>query len=99
MSIVPADRVNIDEILAEYGLTVYDPIEFIRRTHGIMYEDYEWVRFGDEKLTFTDVDIFERTGACSNKNGLTPCLCKGSQKKWFGTPPDGLILLGQLPEE
>lgn len=59
--ITPESRVNIDEILAEYGLTVYDPIEFIHHTHGVMAEDHDWVRFNDEQLTFAEVDIFERT--------------------------------------
>lgn len=58
--LIPSTRHNIDEVLESYGLNIYDPIKFMHATHGIMFEDFQWVRFDDEELTFKDVDHFGR---------------------------------------
>ena len=43
------------EKLKAMGLTEYRPIDIIRKTHGVSYNDYLWIRFPGEKLTAKDV--------------------------------------------
>lgn len=51
------DRPDVPEQLAYLGLTEYDPWEIVKKTHGVMFEDFIWVRFEGEKLTWDDVKI------------------------------------------
>lgn len=37
------------------GLTEYKPLDIVRKTHGVSYNDYLWFRFPGEKLTSKDV--------------------------------------------
>lgn len=53
--VFPKERFNAKQILKGklYG---YDPYAIIRDTHGILVDDYYWLRFDDEKdLTWNDV--------------------------------------------
>ena len=52
------DRHNdaIDFILNHYGLSVYNPVEIVRKTHGVMIEDFYWIKFIDDPdYTWEDV--------------------------------------------
>lgn len=52
---VPEGRYNIKQLLKEFPQG-YDMLSIIRKTHGIMSDDYYWIRFNDEKnLTWEDV--------------------------------------------
>lgn len=46
------DKVVILELL---GLTEYNPWEIVKKTHGRLYEDFLWLRFPGETLTWKDV--------------------------------------------
>lgn len=48
-------RPDIMERLEDIGLTEYNPWEIIKKTHGVMWEDYLWVKFDGEELTWEDV--------------------------------------------
>ncbi|MBR4514538.1 MAG: hypothetical protein IKO61_06595 [Lachnospiraceae bacterium] len=48
-------RPDIKDKLASIGLTEYIPIEIVKRTHGVSYNDYIWIRFPGEKLRAEDV--------------------------------------------
>ncbi len=48
-------RADIDTKLAAIGLTEYDPLEIIRRTHGVSYNDFIWICFPGENLRAEDV--------------------------------------------
>lgn len=48
-------RADIQELLGNIGLTEYNPQEIVRRTHGVSYNDYIWIRFFGDKLTSKDV--------------------------------------------
>lgn len=48
-------RPDCDEILEYYGLTEYNPWEIVKKTHGRLWEDYLWIRFEGENLTWDDV--------------------------------------------
>ncbi len=52
-------RADIDVKLAAIGLTEYDPLEIVRRTHGVSYNDFIWIRFPGEKLCAEDVLVRE----------------------------------------
>ncbi len=41
--------------LKALGLTEYNPLEIVKKTHGVSFNDYLWVRFPGEKLTAKDV--------------------------------------------
>ena len=49
------NRADATERLHALGLTHYNPLEIVRRTHGVSYNDYIWIRFPGEKLTAKDV--------------------------------------------
>ena len=48
-------RPDKDELLKELGLSDYEPIEIIKRTHGSMCHDFIWIRFEGEDLTWKDI--------------------------------------------
>lgn len=52
---VPRDRDNIDEILKCFDIPFYDPYKIVRKTHGIMINDANWIRFKGETLTYKEV--------------------------------------------
>ena len=54
---VPKTRADISQLLASIGLTEYNPIEIVKRSHGVMFEDFIWIKFKGEKLTYEDVKI------------------------------------------
>ncbi len=49
------ERPDIQEILAYRGLKYYRPLDIVRKTHGVSYNDYIWFRFPGEKITSKDV--------------------------------------------
>lgn len=52
---VPVSRFNIKQLVQGFKQG-YDRYSIIRETHGIMSDDYFWIRFDDEKhLTWDDV--------------------------------------------
>ena len=38
-------------------MTSNNPYEWVRVSHGVTYEDYFWIRFDDEEITWDDVKI------------------------------------------
>ncbi len=53
----PRDRGNIDELLKACGLHSYDVMGIIKATHGRMYNDYTWIRFEGESLTYEEMKL------------------------------------------
>ena len=49
------NRPDASEILMSMGLSEYRPIDIIRRTHGVSYNDYIWFRFMGENIRAEDV--------------------------------------------
>lgn len=54
---VPRTRGDIDDILEILGLDSYDPLAIVKITHGVMNEDFEWIRFKGEELVWNDVRV------------------------------------------
>lgn len=50
-------RPDFPKILAAHGMTDNEPCEWNRKTHGVMYNDYWWLRFPDENITWDDVKV------------------------------------------
>lgn len=55
----PRNRAGIKEILDSLGLKAYHPLEIVKKTHGLKRDDYVWIRFEGEDLTYDDVKIRE----------------------------------------
>ena len=49
------ERKNIDDYLNKLSLKYYDPLEIVKRTHGVSYNDFLWFKFNGENLTWKDV--------------------------------------------
>ena len=50
-------RSDVGRVLKAMGLNEYNPLEIVRRTHGVSYNDYIWIRFPGEKLRAEDVMV------------------------------------------
>lgn len=50
-------RADLAEILELAGMRDNDPWEWVKRTHGVVYEDFIWIRFPGEDLEWKDVAI------------------------------------------
>ncbi|MFE6076892.1 hypothetical protein ACFVQB_20730 [Paenibacillus sp. NPDC057886] len=51
----PRTRHHADKILQSLGLSDYVASEIVKQTHGVLYDDYVWIRFSNEELTCADV--------------------------------------------
>lgn len=51
----PRNRVSAKKILEHMGLEDYNVLEILKRTHGAKADDFIWVKFEGEDLTFADV--------------------------------------------
>ena len=49
------NRDGIEDILKKLGLSHYDPLEIVRKTHGVSYNDFIWFQFDGELLFWKDV--------------------------------------------
>ncbi len=49
------DRADIDAYLKKLGLTYYDPLEIVKKTHGVSYNDFLWFQFRGENLSWNKV--------------------------------------------
>lgn len=54
----PRTRIGIEDILKQYGLREYMPIQMCKISHGIPHEDFLWIRFdGQEDVTYDSIKI------------------------------------------
>lgn len=53
----PRGREDEKDILEFLGLRQYNPLDIVRKTHGVMYKDYNWIRFEGENIQWEDVKI------------------------------------------
>lgn len=44
-------------ILDELELEHFEPLLIAKKTHGALWDDYNWLRFDGEELTFKDVQL------------------------------------------
>ena len=50
-------RPDLPKILAAHGLTENNPYEWCRKTHGVMYNDFWWIKFPGETIKWDDVKV------------------------------------------
>lgn len=50
-------RRDLPEILAYHGLKSNNPYEWVKISHGVTYEDFFWIKFDNECITWEDVKI------------------------------------------
>ena len=50
-------RPDLPKILAAHGLTENNPYEWCRKTHGVMYNDFWWIKFPVETIKWDDVKV------------------------------------------
>lgn len=53
----PKERPNCDRILKLLGLDFYVPMEIVRVTHGLQFDDYYWVKFKGEDINWDDIKL------------------------------------------
>lgn len=44
----PSTRQNARELLSSMGLSVYQPKQICRKTHGVVAHDHFWIRYDDD---------------------------------------------------
>lgn len=49
------DRADINNILKALGLKYFDPLEIIKKTHGVSYNDFLWFQFSGENFRYKDM--------------------------------------------
>lgn len=49
------NRAELDALLKKIGVAFYDPLEIVRKTHGVSYNDFLWIQFRGEHLRWKDV--------------------------------------------
>lgn len=54
---VSKDKSNIAEILSQLNLKEYDIIEILKKTHGVNFDDFLWLKFNDENITWNEVKL------------------------------------------
>lgn len=59
--IVPETRANIKEVLHSLGLEEYDVFKIVRKTRGILYNNFSWTRFSDE-MDFDPIPFRKKMG-------------------------------------
>lgn len=53
----PSGRADAKVILKGLGIDRYDADAIVRKTHGVMNDDFVWLRYPGENITFKDVRI------------------------------------------
>lgn len=53
--VISKSRVDLNDYLKSLGLDFYDAEQIARRTHGITTDNFFWLRFDDEPLTWEEV--------------------------------------------
>ncbi|MBQ9278218.1 MAG: hypothetical protein IJ224_06245 [Lachnospiraceae bacterium] len=46
-----------EKMLKHLGLTEYNAYKILRQTHGVDVDDFKWLRFDGESLTWNDVKV------------------------------------------
>lgn len=54
---VSADKEGIDEILRNLGIEKYDVVDILKKTHGVDWDDFMWIRFKGDKTQYNDIKL------------------------------------------
>lgn len=50
-------RPDTKELLTLLGLNEYVPYEIVKKTHGVLIDDFTWIRFPEERIKWNDIAI------------------------------------------
>lgn len=53
----PSSRDNKKEILDSLNLNLYEPLEIVKNTHGLLQDDYIWIKWEGEDIEYDDIKI------------------------------------------
>lgn len=53
----PRSRANARELLDLLGLDHYNPRYIVMETHGVQYDDFYWIKFDGETISWSDVKV------------------------------------------
>lgn len=51
------ERVDCVSLLQSLGIKEYDCYAIVRKTHGIMSDDFFWIRFSGEDIKYDDIRV------------------------------------------
>lgn len=54
---LPKTRANIKRALKNLDVDHFDAYAICRKTHGVLWEDFNWIRFNNEDLCWNDVKL------------------------------------------
>lgn len=54
---MPKGRTCLPEYLACMGLNEYNPYKIVKITHGVMWEDFLWLKFPGEDVSWDEVKL------------------------------------------
>lgn len=52
---IDKNRPDLKEILESYGLEFYDAEQICRKTHGMLWTDFYWIKFDNQNITYEDI--------------------------------------------
>lgn len=50
-------RRDIKKLLNNWGLVEFDPIGIVQKTHGLMFDDWTWIRFEGDDTTYDEIKV------------------------------------------
>lgn len=53
----PKERDNTDKLLKSLGLTVYNPYLICMKTRGRLWDDFYWIRFRGDTVTYDEIKL------------------------------------------
>lgn len=54
--VFPETRFDMKQLLEGLGVNSYSPLSIVKKTHGVLFDDYIWIRFaGEDNLRYEDV--------------------------------------------
>lgn len=53
----PRSRDNARQLLDDLGLPLYDTLDILKITHGLLFEDYYWIKFKGEEIDYDAIKI------------------------------------------
>lgn len=51
------ERPDARELLDLLEIEEYDPYEIVKKTHGMLIQDFTWIRFPNERIEWNDIAI------------------------------------------
>ena len=55
--VFPEERVNCKQLLKDWGMKYYNPLRIVKKTHGLMMDDFIWIKFRGEDIKYENIKI------------------------------------------